>query len=178
IRAEEPAVRDALIVALDTWTDFTLRANTGFEWVLLAAVAGAADDDAWRQKYRAAKIAGERSALRTLNDEARRLSVQPSSLLLLARALNRCGERDAALALLRWGRGRYHSDFWLHFVLGAELAVAKAETRTPVELEEAIGCYRAALALRPTIAAVHYNLGVALDARNQRDEAIAEYRDA
>src|SRR5262249_36495960 len=111
IRAEEPAVRDALIVALDTWTDFTLRANTGFEWVLLAAVAGAADDDAWRQKYRAAKIAGERSALRTLNDEARRLSVQPSSLLLLARALNRCGERDEALALLRWGRGRYHSDF-------------------------------------------------------------------
>jgi serine/threonine protein kinase/predicted Zn-dependent protease len=182
IRAEDPEVRDALIVALDCWRDFSSLADPGyweFFWeMVLAAIAGAADDDAWRQKCRAAITRGGPAALRILSDEARRLSVGPSRLELLARHLNWAGQRDQALALMRWGHSRYHTDFWLAFQLGAALARQKEAHPTPVELEEAIGCYRTALAVRPTIAAVHYNLGVALMSKNQRDEAIAEYREA
>ena len=43
-------------------------------------------------------------------------------------------------------------------------------------LEETIGCYRTALALRPAASAAHINLGIALQAKNQLDEAIAEYQ--
>jgi tetratricopeptide (TPR) repeat protein len=84
------------------------------------------------------------------------------------------GEQEEALALLRWGRGRHPSDFWLHFELGNQLL----ETPIAVEREEAIGCYRAALALRPETISAHYNLGNALRAKGQLDEAIAEYREA
>ena len=48
----------------------------------------------------------------------------------------------------------------------------------PVDLEERIGCLRTALALRPEATAVHYNLGIALTAKNQMDEAIFEFNQA
>src|SRR5262249_55979177 len=103
-------------------------------------------------------------------------SLPPSSLVLLAGSLWGDGERPEALALLRWGRSRHPADFWLHFWLGEYLSRSKSPT--PLEIEEQIGSYRAALALRPRASAVRNNLGVALKNRNQLDEAIAEYRAA
>jgi len=49
----------------------------------------------------------DRAVLRDLSTEARRFSLPPSSLVLLARSLLSAGDRDEALAVLRWGRGRY-----------------------------------------------------------------------
>jgi tetratricopeptide (TPR) repeat protein len=182
ISAAEPEVRDALIVALDAWAalgDWAGAAELAQRaWLTkdLRALAQAADKDAWRKRYRVAVTAKDGVALHDLSAEARRSSLPPSSLILLAGSLNLLGENDEALAVLRFGRGRHPTDFWLHFELGAFLWVKKG--RTPVEVEEAIGCYRAALALRPASSAVHNNLGSVLFAKKQLDEAIAEYKKA
>jgi tetratricopeptide (TPR) repeat protein len=60
-------------------------------------------------------------------------------------------------------------DFWLHFSLGAAIAQGP---------DEKVGCYRAALALRPDCSAAHNNLGVALQQKGDLDGAIAAFRNA
>jgi tetratricopeptide (TPR) repeat protein len=96
--------------------------------------------------------------------------------MLLAWSLNHRGERAEALAILRWGRGRYPTDFWLHYSLGTMLG--EDRTPAPVDVEERIGCYRAALALRPDATAVHHDLGLALAAKKQWGDAITEFKKA
>jgi tetratricopeptide (TPR) repeat protein len=176
IRAERPAIRDALIVALEDWGN-TAREAKRLEWAeLLEAIAAAADDDPWRRQYRLAATGKDATALRALSAQARRMSLPPSSLYLLALHLNLAGDRDEALALLRWARGAHVTDFWIHSALGHVLY--KVPVQSPVNLEETIGCYRTALALRPAASNVHILLAIALKANNQLDEAIAEYRKA
>jgi tetratricopeptide (TPR) repeat protein len=178
IRDEEAAIRDALIVALDDWAfSFATPANakTALSAQDLRAIAVAADDDSWRRKYRAAVIGLQRAKLLELSPEARCVPPPPSSLMWLATSLLHLRERDEALALLRCGRDRYPADFWLHLQLGAALAANRASA---VQVEEAIGCYHAALALRPNASVVHYNLGNVLLDEKRFDEAIAAYRQA
>jgi serine/threonine-protein kinase len=174
IRDSEPEVREALIVALGDWTLCTVGART--EWLAkeLWKIAQAADDDPWRKKFRLALVGEDRAGLRALAKEARQLRLPPSSIHLLAEYLNRPAERDEALALLRWARGRHPTDFWIPFEL-AQVLRARRE-QTPVVLEEAIGCFRVALALRPDTTAVLNNLGLAFQDRKDPDEAIACFR--
>jgi serine/threonine protein kinase/tetratricopeptide (TPR) repeat protein len=182
IAGEEAVVREALLVALDDWAESAAAAKTVPSATDLRALAQAVDSDAWRKRYRAAVAARDGTALRELSAEARRLALPPSSLDLLAHHLDRRGERGEALALLRWARTRHPADFWIHYSLGAllldEKVLNEEKTQTPLEVEEAIGCYRAALALRPESGPVHNGLGNALMAKKQLDEAIAEYRTA
>ncbi|MGO9467968.1 MAG: tetratricopeptide repeat protein [Isosphaeraceae bacterium] len=176
IRAEQPAIREALIVALDEWHASALEARKLERANLVEAIATAADGDPWRQQFRVAAIASDATALRALSGQARRLSLAPSRLTQLASRLLLQGDRDEALALLRWARGRHLTDFWIHYDLGRYLYQVKDQS--PAILEETIGCYRTALALRPAASAAHNNLGLALRAKNQWDEAIDEYKTA
>jgi tetratricopeptide (TPR) repeat protein len=177
IAAAEPEVREALLVALGDWA-WAAPGGTRGSAKDLWELARTADTDAWRKRFYHAAGTRDGPALRNLSDEARRSSLPPSSLVLLALHLSREGEREESLALLRWGRGRHPGDFWLHFNLGNTLRNRKGETPTAVDLEEAIGCFRAALALRPQASAVLNNLGIALRAKGQLEEAIAAYREA
>jgi tetratricopeptide (TPR) repeat protein len=178
IAAEEPVVREALLVALLDWHRTSYRATKRPATVLLELLK-AADSNPWRKQYLAAAIKRDGPALLNLSAEARRSSLPPSLLVHLAVTLWGNGEEDEGLALLRWGRGRYPSDFWLHHQLGHQLLESASRERpTAVELEEAIGCYRAALALRPEKVVVHSNLGNALRRKGQLDEAIAACREA
>jgi serine/threonine-protein kinase len=182
IRAEEPDVRNALIVALDDWAYSTTQAYIATQVQSqpsareLQSLAADADDDGLRQRYRAFVAARDWAALRDLSAEARRASFPPSTLVLLAMRLYQHGAPEEALSLLRWARSRHPADFWIHLDLAAHLRRVKA--KTPTEVEEMIGCYRAALALRPANGVVHNNLGVALKDRNQVNDAIAEYERA
>jgi tetratricopeptide (TPR) repeat protein len=176
IAAEGPEVREALLVALGDWA---WAARSGTRWSVkdLLELARTADSDPWRKRFYHAAATRDGPALRNLSAEARRSSLRPSSLFLLALHLYGEGELEECLALLRWGRGRHPGDFWLHFELGNTIN-RKVETLTAVELEEVIGCFRAAQALRPEASAVHNNLGSALLRKGQLDEAIAAYREA
>jgi Flp pilus assembly protein TadD len=76
---------------------------------------------------------------------------------------------QAAIKYLRQAQQRHPDDFWINH----QLAYYLAEMEEP-QLEEAIGYYRAALALRPHSPGVHLNLGNALMGKGRLDEAIAE----
>lgn len=171
LSAQEPELREALIVALDDWGANADSAKMVTLAIQLHTLAEAVDDDPWRRRCREAAHAKDSAALRGLSAEARQSSVSSSSLVRLAGSLMRLGERNEAMALLRFTRGRHPTDFWVHFTLG----LCFGEDATAVERAEEIGCHRAALALRPRASAVHNNLGVALERNEQWDEAVAEY---
>ncbi len=175
IRAQERAVREALLVALNDWAWAATVAHTEPAEATLRALALAADDDAWRKRFRVAGGSRDQKTLRYLSALARKASLPPSSLEQLALTLSLYCQRDDALALLRWARTQHPTDFWIHLHLGNFLIEAKERT-PPLDLEEAIGCNRTALALRPDASVAHYNLGVTLGYKGQWDEAIAAYR--
>src|SRR5690242_4012965 len=79
----------------------------------------------------------------------------------------------AAVKFLRQAQQRHPDDFWINNDLGSCLARMK-----PPQPEEAIGFFRAAVALHPQSPGVHVNLGNALHENGQLDEAIAEWREA
>ncbi|HLW66474.1 MAG TPA: tetratricopeptide repeat protein [Gemmataceae bacterium] len=174
IGAEESSVRDALIVALDNWAFCAEKYfKMGPSKSVLLAIAQAADHDVWRRDYRQAFRQGDRVALMRLSKEARRIKLSPVSLNLLAVALYQNDQREEALDLLRWARGVHPADFWTTLNLGNFLGERKPET--PLELEERIGCYRVAVALRPDDGIPHNNLGFALYGKKQLAEAIIEF---
>src|SRR5205807_338742 len=76
--------------------------------------------------------------------------------------------RVTALPLLLAGYERYPDNFWLAFELGNTLLDAG-------RYQEAVGYFRAALALRPGTHAVLNHLGLALLECNRLDEALALY---
>jgi serine/threonine-protein kinase len=164
-RVKASAVRGALVAALDDWalcvTDESRRG-----W--LFDVARAADPDAWRDRVRDPAAWRNQAALADL---ARTVPVAEQSvqlLVALGRRLQATGG-DATAFLARVHRV-HPADFWANIELGNSLS-----KREP---GEAVGYYRAALALRPGAVAVFNNLGVALYAQGRLDEAIDHYQQA
>src|SRR4029077_824515 len=64
LRAEEPAVHNALLVALDHWTFVATIAKTEPTALQLRDLAVTADDDSWRQRRRQAEEGGNVEWLR------------------------------------------------------------------------------------------------------------------
>ena len=106
----------------------------------------------------------DRTALERLAGDAKVSELSPQIIVVLGRLLR---VRDAdVMSLLTAAQRRYPSDFWLNYDLGAALHHAK-------RWQEAIGYYRAALALHPAASVVYSNLGLALREIRRVDEAIA-----
>jgi serine/threonine-protein kinase len=166
-RIRASAVREQLVAAVDHFWVLSNENPKRRAWLL--AVARAADPDPWRNRFRDPAVWKERAAVERLAREAKVSELSPQILSALGDLLK---ERGAdAVPLLTAAQRRYPSDFWLSFDLGLVLRQAK-------RWDEAIGYYRAALALRPGTVAVYNNLGVALRHKGLVDEAIAEYHKA
>jgi tetratricopeptide (TPR) repeat protein len=165
--ARSPA-RTALVAAMD---DMTICAanRTDFDWLLRATRI--ADPEAWRDKARDPAILINPDALVALAREAP-VESQPATLLLnVGGLLMRDGRPDDALSLIRRVQAAHPSDFWANFALAEVLGRRKDP--------DAIGFYRAAIAIRPEAAAAHVNLGLALrEIQNRTDEAIDSMRRA
>jgi len=163
-----------LVTALDHWTSIQ-RSRKDREWKHLLAVARAAEPDEWQNLVRDAWERGDDKAINTLLASDDVETILPTALSLLGffdiKQKNIFSERVAAL--LRRAQQRRPADFWTNHDLAKFLQVAQ-----PPQLEEAIGFYRAAVALRPQSPGVHVNLGHALCDKGQLDEAIAEAREA
>jgi tetratricopeptide (TPR) repeat protein len=80
------------------------------------------------------------------------------------------------VALWRQAQQRYPADFWINFNLAS--ALWNPEQGPKQNLDEAIGYYRASVALRPRTGPAHNNLANALNARGEVAAAIAEYKNA
>src|SRR5207237_171094 len=91
----------------------------------------------------------------------------PVNLVLLSVGLRQANKDAANERLLRRAWQRYPADFWINFELASALGELDPGSG------EAIGFYRAALALRPQSAAIYNNLGSILLDQGKLPEAVA-----
>jgi serine/threonine protein kinase/Tfp pilus assembly protein PilF len=166
VAARLPAtLRAEVVAALDDWASIAGN-EPRREWLL--AVVRAADPDPERDRLRQPELWRDGTALARLLRKTRVAKLSPQLAMALARALSDTG--GDPIPLLREAQGHYPQDFWLNFGLATALNLAK-------QWDEAIGYYRAALALRRE-ATVHNNFGTVLRDKGRHDEAIAHYKEA
>src|SRR5262249_18933421 len=139
-----PAVLAALVSILRDWAACRCRTGdrTGAEhlWKVVEGV----EPDPWRPNLRQAMLKAHPKAglaLATAPDLPRRPA---TTLTELAQDLVWAGQVDVAIGVLLQARRQQPTDFWVHYCLGG--AFEKMGTSS---LEQAVGCYRAAVALRP-----------------------------
>jgi serine/threonine protein kinase len=177
-------VREKLVAALDICLANARREGDGVRAWLLAVLAGV-DGDPWRTRARRATAGGDGPALARLVREPDAGRQPPAFLALLAVDFPLPDGPDK-IELLRRVQQRYPGDFWSNHDLASALyqrvnpagsyRVAAAD-ELPL-LEEALGFYRAALALRPGSPGVYLNLGLALAAKGDLAGAVAAFRRA
>jgi tetratricopeptide (TPR) repeat protein len=169
-RVRDSGVAARLVGALDDWAAVT-REPQSEAWLL--RVACRADPDPWRNRFRDPAVRQDRRELRALakevlRDEGVLAQLSPQMLELLGARLP---DDVDSVPLLRAAQRRHPSDFWLSLALGNALREAK-------QVEEALGYFRVAVALRPDASAAHNNLGNVLRAKKDLDGALAEFRAA
>ena len=166
-RVAASPIRPFLLAALDCWAGLDPKGRTR-----LVSIAQRADNDAWRMKYREAMLRVDRPALLQLSLRPESLAQSPGTLVVLGDLLSRF-DRPAAVKFLGQAQHLHPADLWINFQIASVL-----ERMEPPRTENAIGYYRAAVAIRPESAGLHNNLGLALLHKGELDEAIAEYRAA
>ena len=187
-----PAVREAVIAALDEWVDLASDPKRGIdephvEW--LRAVASAAEPaNDWTRAFRAALAEPDATKrLQSLKKLAAEVDVRkqtPRTLTRIARGIKDLDPveegpsrvvRHAALELLRRAQRQYPADFWINNDLGMGLSGANS---TPRENDEAVRFLTVAVALRPDSAGTRINLGCVLENAGQVDESLSSYEKA
>jgi tetratricopeptide (TPR) repeat protein len=165
------AIHGKILAGLDDWALVKEHLQAGSGKALLT-VARLADCDPWRQQLRDARVTRDQKALRRLAESSGVLDQPPANLEQLSAALSRAGDWAVAARLLRQALQRHPTDFWLNFDL------AYCLTQDPATQSEALGFFRAALALRPHSSALYVNLGAVLQAQGKSEEAAAACRKA
>ena len=165
------AIREQLIQALDSWAYLKRDAKIdGAE--RLGEAAQRADGNDWRRRLRDLSARGDRAALEQLAGQNDVLEQPPPALADLGRSLSQVGATAVAVETLRKAQQRHPGDLGINTLLASVLS----GTESPDE--DAIGFYRAALAIRPRNPVLHNGLGNVLDDQGKPDEAAAEYRRA
>jgi len=166
-RIRNSAIRETLLAFLHDWL---LSWVSGANLDKLRAVVDRADDDEWRRGLRQALAVKDTQKLNDLLT-ARAAPAQPPVVLSgLSGALSSGAQEVRAQALFRDARRRHPGDFWINFQLGFFLLQERPQ--------EAVGYFRAAVAIRPSSSTAHSLLGRALRNTGDADEAIAEFRKA
>jgi serine/threonine-protein kinase len=166
------AIKEHLVAALDDWLFVKQQTRRpGGEHFL--AVLHRADTDSWRNQFRTAFGRRDTKALKDLARDANVLMQPPATIVLLGGVLTEIGERPLAIAVVRSAQPQYANDFWINHDLARNLMESE-----PVQAAEAVGYYRASLALRPDSPGAHLNLAIALRNVGKLTEAEAEYRRA
>jgi tetratricopeptide (TPR) repeat protein len=169
--ADSP-VRGPLLVALDAWAA-SRQGHDPAGAVRLLAVARRAGEGGWFDRVRDPELRRDRQRLEELAREPEAARLPPAQAVILAELLMGLGARPAALPVLRAAYRRHPDDFWVNLQLANLLAAGP-----PARPNEALGYYRAALALRPGNAAVHVNFGLLLNDLGRPAEAEALHRRA
>jgi tetratricopeptide (TPR) repeat protein len=168
-------VREAALVALYDWWGNAPQADLKSRlWEILER----ADDDPWRRRLREVIRTKGHGLLQELTREARARPLPAASYELLARFLVQEGRKEEAADLLRGARLLHPRDFWIPYALGNLLHDPSGPPPGAAELEEAAGCYRTALAIRPESHAALNNLGMVLHAQGKLAAAVAAFRQA
>jgi tetratricopeptide (TPR) repeat protein len=156
-RVKESPVREALVATLDDWA----RVASGSRRAWALAVARRADPNSWRDRLRDPTVWEDGKLLAKLASEAPVEELRPGLAAAIGDKLSAAGE---GVELLRAAQARWPSDFWINYYLASAL-------HRKGRLAESEGFHRAALAVRPDIAATYYNLAAVLESQGQKDEA-------
>jgi tetratricopeptide (TPR) repeat protein len=159
------SLRHVLVATLDFWADVT---TDPLLTLRLLDVARRADPDPWRNQVRNFWIWYDLTRLKKLARDVQPQQQTTPILLLLSDRLRVIGGKQAAADLLRTALVHHPTDFWLNLSFSF----------VTDDLGEKVGCYRAALAVRPDSAPVHGNLGAILRAKNDLKGAKACFQKA
>jgi tetratricopeptide (TPR) repeat protein len=184
-RIEGSAIREQLVAALDDWLLALSGSSRNQERLL--AVLDRADPDPWRQPLRGLFVNTNLKALRELdrkeNAHAQALrelarkenapAQPPADAILLGRALIELGDLGLAVDFLLRAQQEHPNDFWLNEELGLWLIHLKSP-----RAGEAVGYFRAGLALKPDSPGGLLNLGNALRANGDLPGALVAYQKA
>jgi tetratricopeptide (TPR) repeat protein len=162
-RVVNSVVRAEIVAALDDWASIT-KDPARRAWLL--AVAREADPHPARDVLRQPELWQDRAGLTRVVKELKVAELSPQLATAVGRALHESG--GDAVPLLTAALAHFPQDFWLNF----ELAMMFQFKST----NDAIGYYRAAVALRPEASAVHYNFGSILRVHGRKDEAIGHFQ--
>jgi serine/threonine-protein kinase len=180
LRRRPLEVRQAVSAALEDWLEQAMgrpdqvrEPHLGWLRALVAAELEAGGMPVLRAVSQERGLTGRRAALERLAAAADVSQWPPRALAQLAWRLQGAEATGSAARLLRRAWRQYPADFWVNEELG--LLVLKTE---PQRWAEALGHLMAAVALRKDSPGANLNLGLALEAGGQRDEAIACYRRA
>ncbi len=165
-RVRDSAVSAELVAALDDWASITPdRARRA--WLL--EVARGADRDTLRNSLRQPDLWDNGPELTKLVKELPLDKVSPQLTSALGRVLLNSG--GEAVPLLGRAQARHPEDFWLNFELGWALHESRRS-------DEALGFFRAALALRPEASPAYNGVGAMLSVMGRLDEAIGYWQQA
>jgi serine/threonine protein kinase/Flp pilus assembly protein TadD len=176
------AIREHLVAGLYHWatslTDDHSAARRLKRAKGLLELARQADPHQWQDLVRELMLARDGRELEHLVESAP-VEELPAALLDQLEIVVRLRAKSSQpiqplVELLRRAQRRFPADFWIN----NNLAQALHAHLQPPKLDEAIGFYRAALALRPLSPGAHLNLGLALYQSGNVEAAIAEYREA
>lgn len=163
-RVRRSPVRTEIIAALHDWASVTSD-HTRQKWIL--AIAAEADPDTRDDRLHRPELWQGGPELPKLTQELRIEELSPQLLTALCRVMGRT-EPASALPLLRAAQAKFPDDFWLNFELGSVLDQSGGSS-------EAIGFYRAALAIRPDSSSAHHSLAMNLLVMKRFDEAVSHF---
>jgi serine/threonine-protein kinase len=173
----DSAICETLVASLDDWASMLTgpaKKEQRQSLKRLLEVTRTADPDPWRDRLRGMLLSGDDSDLTQLARSAPVEELPRSTLVLLEHLVAvRSTASGPVMKLVRRAQRRFPADFWINHTLAYAL-----QNGQPPQLEEAIGFFRAAVALRPGSYGTHVNLGRALSDKGDVDEAIDEYREA
>jgi tetratricopeptide (TPR) repeat protein len=177
VQIRDSELRPQLVMALDHWAYVADALEDRPAMARLLRLVRFADPDpVWGDRFRDPELWRNQEALRRLAAEAQERLAKDASVngpptALVTLLAKKLGQKDnQAEPLLRAAHGRHPEDFMLNYALGVALCEGKPA--------EAVGFYRAALATRPTVAAVHLEVGMSLLRLGQVDEAMRSVRTA
>ena len=160
-RVDVSIVKAAVVAALDDWSGCTTD-DSRRSWLLDVAHRADPDASAWRNRVRDPTTWGDPTALAKLVGETQVADQSAELLLGLGERLRDAGQDPTAF--LKQVQLAHPTDFWANLRLA--LALSKKNTA------DCVGYFRIAVALRPGSAVAIANLGFALGANGQTDEAI------
>jgi len=137
-------------------------------------IAHAVDPDPLRADLREALAAGALDVLNGIVESG--FEDQPAiTIELLGTALEQLKQREVARRVYRQGIDRFPDDFSLHYRLGRLLTPPELDTGVRDDMQEALECFRAALALRPDSTVTRYYLGRLHFKLGQADRAVEQF---
>jgi tetratricopeptide (TPR) repeat protein/tRNA A-37 threonylcarbamoyl transferase component Bud32 len=177
-RLQNSGVREEVLAALDDWTNSERTAKER-RLRLLELSARVDSTNRWRRELLEKGVPDDPRRLRALSKRVTEESLSPATAIFLATLSGR-GSPEARELLTR-ARERNPDDFWLNVTLATSLEVPQekyVEERDRSRQEEAIGYFRAALAVKRDSSVTWNNLGIALGVKKDVESAIRSYREA